>query len=41
MHEGPPEDRLLGRVLERLDALEQENEAWRAETARWRANCPC
>ena len=34
MPEKRPEDRLLARVLERLDALERENEAWRAETAR-------
>jgi hypothetical protein len=33
MYEGR-EDGLLARVFERLDALEQENEVWRAETAR-------
>src|SRR5438270_8560993 len=34
MHADRAENGLLRRVLERLDALERENEAWRAETAR-------
>src|SRR5689334_11737531 len=34
MYRERPEHGVLGRVLERLNVLERENEAWRAETAR-------